>query len=681
MQNESAPQSGRKRLDRHRWLVPAMAVLLFTALALAFASLLYSERWARDNHQYLLRLNEQQNLLQQVPTAVDEAVAGREPAFIQLRMLRDQFETLLDQVQVGSTRDGLPPAPMEAAGAIAGVGNDWQALRDDIDLVLDSGDDLLWFADLVASTSAKLRALYNASEAVAELLADAGAAQQRVLDASRQLIRLREMEIALDAALGGDTKTIRAVQANMASADAVAETLARLTRAEDSAGDDSGLRSALTQVETLYRDLRADNDALDALIPTVLPAVEAASRVHKASNALERSVDQLALLFREKPGRLELAGLTVGVPSALLFAGLAIVSLLALGLRQLIHSRRRERQSLEQSQAHQAAIRRLLDEMGNLADGDLTVEATVTDNPTGAIADSINYAVAALRDLVTTINATSEKVNDAAQDSRAVAARMARASVTQTEQIEHATESITQMTGAIDQIAHTAVESAEVASRSVEVAGRGTQNVRDTIAGMDEIRGRIQETSRRIKRLGESSQEIGEIIELIDDIADRTNILALNAAMQAAMAGEAGRGFAVVADEVQRLAERSGNATRQIESLVRGIQQDTIEAVRSMETSTAGVVKGAELAANAGNTLREMETVSEYIAKLTQEIADSAGNESAQAAEVNDVVRAVLTITKENAEFSRSTALSVELLAELAVELRHSVAGFRLPVA
>jgi twitching motility protein PilJ len=371
--------------------------------------------------------------------------------------------------------------------------------------------------------------------------------------------------------------------------------------------------------------------------------------------------------------------ITVGPTTALLFAAFAALFLVLLGIQLLLDARRREAESKAQNEANQQSILRLLDEMGDLADGDLTVEATVTEDITGAIADSINYAVDALRNLVTTINETAEKVTSSAQGTRKTTLALAEASDVQTQQISSATEAIKAMTSAIDEVANNATESAEVASRSVEVAGRGAQTVRDTISGMDAIREQIQETSKRIKRLGESSQEIGEIVELIDDIADQTNILALNAAMQAAQAGEAGRGFAVVADEVQGLAERSSNATKQIEALVRTIQADTNEAVSSMEASTAGVVEGATLAENAGDALREIENVSNYIADLTRRIADSAQSQSQEAGKISATVTGIQEITKRNAEGTRHTAESVKTLADLAVELQQSVSGFRLP--
>jgi len=328
---------------------------------------------------------------------------------------------------------------------------------------------------------------------------------------------------------------------------------------------------------------------------------------------------------------------------------------------------------------NQEAIRRLLDEMGDLADGDLSVEATVTEDITGAIADSINYAIEAMREVVSSINATSVKVSASAQENRATVIHLAEASEHQREQITGANSKINSMTQTLGSMASDAAGSAEVAGQSVDLAEKGGDAVRQTISGMDRIRDQIQETSKRIKRLGESSQEIGNIVELIEDIADQTNILALNAAMQAAMAGEAGRGFAVVADEVQRLAERSTNATKQIEALVQTIQADTNEAVSSMESSTAEVVSGAGLAENAGETLKEIETVSQDISGIVSKLAESAQNQSAEAANINDTMGVIQEITQQTTEGTGNTATAIGELAEDINELRQSVAGFVLP--
>ncbi|HDO34000.1 MAG TPA: methyl-accepting chemotaxis protein, partial [Chromatiales bacterium] len=301
------------------------------------------------------------------------------------------------------------------------------------------------------------------------------------------------------------------------------------------------------------------------------------------------------------------------------------------------------------------------------------------EDMTGAIADSINYAVDAMRGLVSTINETTVQVSSAAQETQATAMHLAEASDRQAQQITGASSAVNEMTASIEHVSRNASESAGVAQQSVLLAHNGAEAVRRTIQGMDTIREQIQETSKRIKRLGESSQEIGDIVELINDIADQTNILALNAAIQAAMAGEAGRGFAVVADEVQRLAERSGSATKQIEALVKTIQTDTNEAVISMEESTSGVVSGARLAESAGEALAEIESVSDQLADLIQNISDAARQQAQASVDISDTMNSILDITTQTATGTNETATSIGNLADLANELRKSVAGFKLP--
>lgn len=339
-----------------------------------------------------------------------------------------------------------------------------------------------------------------------------------------------------------------------------------------------------------------------------------------------------------------------------------------------------ERQA-EQSDRNQNAIMRLLDELSNLADGDLTVKATVGEDITGAIADSINYAIEALRELVTTVNESAIMVDGAVRQTDATAHQLAEAGEAQSAQIAAASQAIHSMTVASEEISGNAERSSDVARYSVDVAHKGGDAVRRTIEGMNTIRETIQETAKRIKRLGESSQEIGDIVELINDIADQTNILALNASIQASMAGEAGRGFAVVADEVQRLAERSAKATKQIEVLVRTIQTDTNEAVVSMERSTTDVVGGALLAENAGAALEEIEQVSNQIATLVQNISGAAKQQVSAGAIVTRNMDGLQEINTQTAVGMNATTQSISKLAELAAQLRQSVAGFRLPAA
>ncbi len=423
------------------------------------------------------------------------------------------------------------------------------------------------------------------------------------------------------------------------------------------------LAAARDKMFTRVRDARALGDRLDL--------------VAQAS----RQLDQAALRLVAAPAA---AGGIVGAPARdLIVIGLLVLAAVILVAMAWVYFQAVPASPVpvvsDQADRNQQAILRLLDELSSLADGDLTVQATVTEDITGAIADSINYAVEALRELVMTINESAILLDGAARSAETTAVQLAQASDAQSKQVESATQAIGRMVGSIEEVSGDAERSSDVARHSVDVAHKGGEAVRRTIEGMNAIRETIQDTSKRIKRLGESSQEIGNIVELINDIADQTNILALNASIQASMAGEAGRGFAVVADEVQRLAERSANATKQIEVLVRTIQADTNEAIVSMERSTTDVVGGALLAENAGAALEEIEQVSSQIASLVQNISNSAREQAGAAAAVIRIVELLQQINSQTASGTSNTRESISKLAALAAQLRRSVAGFRLP--
>ncbi len=361
------------------------------------------------------------------------------------------------------------------------------------------------------------------------------------------------------------------------------------------------------------------------------------------------------------------------------FGGIAVLALFWLGRHLVVEAREQAEVSAEQNRETQDAILKLLDEMGSLADGDLTIEAEVTDQITGAIADSINFAVQEMRDLVARINTATAQVTSESESTADIARELSRASAAQADEITKTTAQVQAMSNSMQEMSGDARRSAEVAQSSVDVAKRGAQAVRDTIRGMDDMREQIQETSKRIKRLGESSQQIGEIVGLIDDIAEQTNILSLNASIQAAMAGEAGRGFAVVADEVQRLAERSAEATKQISTLVNNIQADTNEAVTSMEHATQGVVDGTRLADSAGQALGEIESVNEELSRLITGMADVAERQSEEATTVSNRMTSIRDVTHKTSQGAQSTAQSIGKLSELARELQESVSGFKLP--
>ncbi|MFO1467993.1 MAG: methyl-accepting chemotaxis protein [Steroidobacteraceae bacterium] len=449
-------------------------------------------------------------------------------------------------------------------------------------------------------------------------------------------------------------------------------------------GEEAGLaipRLTGAESEQRLKAVAARYQQFAAAVRKAIAAADPLSKAQASARELPAIAAALGSKLNAQPG--EAAGGSGGrlTPWILTALGAALLSLGAMVLLYLrgASASRTAQQRVRENERNQEAIMRLLDELSSLADGDLTVQATVTEDITGAIADSINYAIEALRDLVTTINDTVIQLDGATKQTQAAANHMAKASNAQSRQISAASESMADMAASIEEVSGNSERCSDVARHSVDIAHKGGDAVRRTIDGMNAIRETIQETSKRIKRLGESSQEIGNIVELINDIAEQTNILALNASIQASMAGEAGRGFAVVADEVQRLAERAANATKQIEVLVRTIQSDTNEAVVSMERSTTDVVGGALLAENAGAALEEIEQVSNQIASLVQNISASARQQAQASGNISKNMQVVREISTQTAESSSATSTSIGKLAALAAQLRKSVSGFRLP--
>ena len=450
---------------------------------------------------------------------------------------------------------------------------------------------------------------------------------------------------------------------------------------------DSQTKQQLEALLKLFEDTRAQTGVILGNLQPLVAAREAQGAIVNDSEPLRKNLEELQNLLVAQTGLGWLA-LTL----LFLFSLVALVSAGGLLYVQLLDSRRRqmlaevqrveaERQQQEArriNDANQAAILRLMNELQTVAEGDLTQEATVTEDITGAIADSVNYTVEELRSLVGHVQKTATQVVQTTTEVDANSTELLAASNEQLHEIRETGRSVLDMAGRINEVSSQAQESALVARQSLQAADQGLKAVQDTIGGMNAIRDQIQETSKRIKRLGESSQEIGEITELISDITEQTNVLALNAAIQAASAGEAGRGFSVVAEEVQRLAERSADATRQIAALVKTIQTDTQDAVGAMERSTQGVVEGAKLSDNAGAALSEIDRVSRRLAELIEQISGESAREAKLANEVADNIQHIFAVTEQTGEGTRSTAAQVRELSKMAEELRTSVSRFRI---
>ncbi len=454
-----------------------------------------------------------------------------------------------------------------------------------------------------------------------------------------------------------------------------------------SAARDQQTRERLAELLKLYEETRSQAGGVLGNLQGLVAAREAQTTIVADSEPLRKALEALQDKLSGASGLGFASLLMLVIPAGLVIlsaAGLVAVQLRASRQRQTLAEQ--QRRSAEQDQqeakrvndANQAAILRLMNELQTVAEGDLTQEATVTEDITGAIADSVNYTVEELRSLVGSVQSTATRVAQTTTQVEATSTELLATSTEQLREIRETGQSVLDMASRINEVSSQAQQSATVARQSLQAAESGLTAVQNAIGGMNAIRDQIQETSKRIKRLGESSQEIGEITELIADITEQTNVLALNAAIQAASAGEAGRGFSVVAEEVQRLAERSGDATRQIAALVKAIQTDTQDAVAAMERSTQGVVEGARLSDNAGTALSEIDRVSRQLAELIERISASASKEADQANEVAGNIQHIFAVTEQTGEGTRTTATQVRELARMADELRQSVARFKI---
>ena len=618
--------------------------------------------------------SEQMVLSQSLAKYALAATSGDSDAFSQLETSRDRFSTIID-TQMSDFGEASGNTDSAEFYALIDLENRWRGFRYNIDEVLEGQLLILAIAEATSLMNEAMPQLMEHTQNIADVLVKNGASARQVRLASQQAVLGQRIVNSLNNVMSGDGVE--------SAADLFEQDTREFGRVLDGFMRGTGgikelqgksLQAQLRKIALLFSRVSDNVGSIVENSEELVTIQAAASGITGQSEALFSAAQQLNMVLDSIPdNRL------VSQELAYLLGAVALLMLFWMAFETLRSQRARSRQAEEENAENQQAIMRLLDEMGDLAAGDLTVHTTVSEDFTGSIADSINVTVDSLRGLVKTINDTSTQLSSSVQETEDVAANLLTASMQQSHDITDASSAINEMSGSMNDVASNASESSRVAMRSVEIARNGGEAVQRTMEGMDTIREHIQETSKRIKRLGESSQEIGDIVELINDIAEQTNILALNASIQAAMAGEAGRGFAVVADEVQRLAERSANATRQIEALVKTIQADTNEAVISMEKSTAGVVNGAQLAENASSSLEEIESISDQLAGMIQTISNSARSQAEAASDLTSTMQGIQEVTTQATASTEKTSRSIGNLSRLAQDLDTSVAGFKLP--
>ncbi len=654
--------------------------LLIALVILMGVLFVYSTIEAQHDKEYINAAGEQRLLSQRILKYATAAAQADADAFSKLKETHDRFNASLMKLKNGDPESGLPPSPKEVKPELDALVAEWEKFSNNIEITLASEGTIRMLGEFISALTELMPQMQASSSEVVDIMVEAGYRQKQIQHAAYQVTLAQRIEYNLLKIVNADVGASNAAVEFEKDVAQFGEILAGM-RKGDAAQDVSRIRNRvaiekLDELNLMYQAVSELSKHILERTPELFKAQVAANTMYHDSDTLLQVSSNLLrgyINLNKSASRSIIENLSYAI------SFFALVVLIWLAYSLLRDARQRIEESARENQANEEAIQRLLNEISGLAEGDLTVQATVSSDFTGAIAEHINYVVSALRNLVNTINDTVVQVSSAATETQTTAIHLADATDHQAHQISTVVTAINEMATSIEDVSSNARNSSRVAKISVDTAHDGVIAVHDSINGMEHIREQIQETSKRIKRLGESSLEISEIVELINDLTDQTNILALNAAIQAAMAGDAGRGFAVVADEVQRLAERSTDATKQIEALVKTIQSDTNEAIASMERSTSEVVSGTKLAKTAGETLTKVEIVSNELNDLSHNISVAASQQSNAANNISETMNVIQDLTTQTAAGTSETSASISNLADLAHALRGSVAGFKLP--
>ena len=671
--SQSNPKSQR---SRGVFLATGLLIISLTFVATTFFKLAND---AQNEQEWISHATDVQVTSQQLAKSAGEAAAGNLDAFLELGSSRKTIAAAMQKLRSGSAPDNLPPTPRAVTMPMKQLNLSWDRMSTNASSILDREKLILELAMASNIVQDNIPGIQKNTDSAIKALTQSGAPSNQLVFASRQLVLADRILRRVSEVLQGGSNAVSAAENLARDRRFFEQVLTALLRGDSQLGitqvrNTKALQS-LGKVKTLFENIKPQ-------ISTILDSSSDLFEVRGAADEIflgSREVFDNAASLKNSIARLPQSRPWPSLTAAVIGLAVMVSMVWILVYSFLSAERRRAKIAARSNKKNQEAILQLLDEMSSLADGDLTVQATVTEDFTGAIADAFNFAIEQLRELVKGIKFTAHEVAGSAQKTRSSTSELAKAAAEQSAQVGEATKNVQKMALSFDNMAMRSSESTEVAHKSLNIAHTGGVKVRETINGMDTIRDQIQGTSKRIKRLGESTQEIGDIVELINGFAEQTNVLALNAAIQAASAGGAGKGFAVVADEVQQLAESATHSTRRIESLVQTIQTDTYEAVVSMESTISEVVSGARLAEDAGTALEQIQLVSTDLSKLIADISEEAHAQSATATDIAVLMKSVQELSIQASEGSALAAHSVDELAELVMQLSDSVTDFKLP--
>ncbi len=660
---------------------------VLVVLVMLIAGIVYNDqRESTYNTSYVAATGELRMLSQRLAKASSLAIQGEAAAFKQLRESHTVFATNLDKLSKGGVLGEtlVPPSPDSVQPQLQALGQTWEKTDKNTQQLLEMEKTLIALGDSARKINEQNALLLDLTEQIIALKLQTNTTSREIASASQLVMLTQRLAKNVSALQVGDEISPESVFLLGKDTHTFGELLNAHIKGSETLriapSNDPETRRKLAELDATFKDFRGEISQILAGVQKLTIAKQAGSRIFRDSEGLLEATNTLANAYQGSTAERTAHGIAIAVLTLLAVAiATLMVKIYLDDSRQQTETAEASRRTSElTNRQNQDAILRLMNELGDLADGDLTVTATVSEDITGAIADSINYTIEELRVLVGRINDAAGRVTLATEIAQQTSGELLEAARRQSVEIQDAGHSVLSMAGSMTRVSDEAVQSAQVARQSLAAAGKGTQAVQDSIKGMNGIRDQIQETSKRIKRLGESSQEIGEIVELISDITEQTNVLALNAAIQAASAGDAGRGFSVVAEEVQRLAERSGEATKQIAAIVKTIQTDTQGAVTAMEESTRGVVEGTKLSDAAGQALAEIGDVSRNLAELIEGISNATRQQADSATGVAGKMQDILRITEQTTAGTQKTAQAVGELANLATELKGSVAGFKV---